>query len=120
MKPGRELDAVIAEKIMGQTPEWREKWKHSCLCGRCETCSTCSWPLPYSSDIAMAMEVLMKVCKNHQLSWSLQQDESDGRLYVAIKGQGVAEYFESKCHGATMRDIPFHICLAALKATGCP
>lgn len=53
MKPGRELDALIAENVMGLTKPKEDlpSWQH-------EYSGTKPFPLPYSTDIAAAWEVL--------------------------------------------------------------
>lgn len=90
MQPGRELDALVAEKVMGYTThgQFREKNGVRVMIDR------------YSADIAAAMEVLEKfqeyeVCKN-------------GQLYVVAVGR--PGYF------ARFSSLPEAICKAALLA----
>lgn len=110
----RAIDEMVAVKIMGQTPEWREKMRGGCLCGRSEECSLCSWPLRYSEKIEYAMEVFEKALKgcairfeknylyatdNRANCWLISDDYQDFDVHVI----GCA------------RTLPMAICLAALR-----
>lgn len=111
MQPGRELDALIAERVMG----WRN----------IPTASVPDRPWidehgmgfqdlkPYSTDISAAWEVVEK------LGGFL-----DLKRYVLIQGQGmkcIADFVSHRAYGkpscSAIADTPAHaICLAALKA----
>lgn len=104
MDAGRELDALIAEKVMGKP--WR-KPTH----GTCCTCQTCGWPndndcqCGYSEDIARAWEVVEKLdlfeyykLRGCDPCWWIACDDDDS--VPLIYGAATA---------------PLAICLAALK-----
>ena len=131
MKAGRELDALVAEKVMGielchhelhetrptckychlNKGFWQPKW------GRIEP------PRHYSTDIAAAWEIVERLC-----NW----DVDDNML--VLKGQGpdlekkkwpngeAAEWWEAEIGGTWGKVVskaetaPHAICLAALKA----
>lgn len=113
MKPGRELDALVAEKVMGWTP-YQEDIPDPFTEG-----TYTSWdddkgrshmiPPNYSTDIAAAMEMEAKInlltgkmlAKLRPGEWCIMQ-QRDGTLYFEHHG-------ESPAHA---------ICLAALKAVG--
>lgn len=123
MRSGRELDALVAEKVMGQTPEWREKMRGHCMCGRCETCSICSWPLPYSTNIAAAWEVVEHWSKRTRYLFFLVQIAPTQLTKGAYRaGWGYTEDFSKEDTAAGAEAIaptaPHAICLAALKAAG--
>lgn len=115
MNAGRELDKLIGEKVFGFHVE---QFKGSV--GRMEYHykSGDAWiVLPnYSTHIAAAFIVLQSVCDQMQLGWSIEKHESDSTLYVTLNGQGAGEYWEAKIKSAVASDIPYAICLAALKA----
>lgn len=137
MKAGRELDALVAEKVMGLiVPEWGEDTlcpycgSEMRYCGTGSRCSTCQeWRYgrykEYSTDIAAAWEVVERLC-----NW----DVDDNML--VLKGQGpdlekkewpdgeAAEWWEAEIGGtwgkvvAEAEKPALAICLAALKAKG--
>jgi hypothetical protein len=89
MKPGRELDLLVAEKVMGYK---RNHGVHGNV------------PF-YSTDLAAAWEVVEKMKKNYgfELSW-----------FMAIKKWKVCIGLAS----IATDTIPHSICLAALAALG--
>lgn len=114
MKPGRELDILVAEKVMGisMAPVHR-KASYGIAPGAINYAQDHIYhpeQEPYSSDIAAAWEVVEKIRKrnfpltlNHQgKNWweAIFWDETDDRW----KGEGSS--------------APHAICLAALKAVG--
>lgn len=111
MKPGRELDALVAEKVMGQTADVRERWRGNCLCGRSETCAVCSWPLSYSTDIAAAWEVVEKL--DLLALYSLEGCEGEWTVRKYYNNDEWDEWDDTDGVSA-----PHAICLAALKAVG--
>lgn len=106
MKPGRELDALVAEKVMGWTKGvtgWAKPGGGGCL------------DLPeFSEDIAAAMRVL------HAVTQRLGTD------YYPILMRPYADWFAGFSMSypdccdweATAEGLPEAICLAALKAVG--
>lgn len=110
MIAGRELDALVAEKVMGMkvyrrvgedgpNPQYKEIEKVP------EHCAVI-YP-PYSTDISAAWEVLLldKFC-----CWAMKHDHESKLFSVEIEFNG-NRYF------AQADTAPHAICLAALKAT---
>jgi hypothetical protein len=113
MTPGRELDAVIAEKVMGWTrlshPYGEQT--HKTLDGRTILADFLSAPdgmkLPhYSTDISAAWEVVEKL---RELGWYLAIHSDPKRGYFATIPRADGIQIESET-------APHAICLAALKA----
>lgn len=110
MKAGRELDALIAEKVIG-TPskdiqEWTECYNHN------------SWYIQrfdllprYSTDMTAAWEVVDTLFKD---GWRL---ELLGSEVLGDDMGGYDVYFSCKA-GVRGDTAPHAICLAALKAVG--
>ena len=105
------MDAMVAEKVFGQTTEVRERWRGACLCGRSETCAVCSWPLPYSTDIATAWEVIETI--EHAGMTTVINSGPSG-WYVGFQRQN--EDGGSTVFKGEDWEAPLAICLAALKA----
>lgn len=111
MEAGRELDALVAEKVMGFELLEGGRWRtapHQVF-GR---------ELPnFSADIAAAMQVVEKIGKTWRgFPFLARWHSSPG-----FSGEWVAEWvefhhegFESRCHGAAA-SLPHAICLAALE-----
>lgn len=126
MKPGRELDAHVAESVMGwhlcKCTDWQiEKWKITHLYtqrfGSDRTCNCCGqlyinvWNP--STNIAAAWEV---VEKTDLLSiYHLTNVNVGGWAIVELEGgfENNEDVLVGKCESA-----PHAICLAALKAVG--
>lgn len=113
MEPGKELDALIAEKIMG----WKfRKPTHGscCTCQRCgrdyDTCNNA--PCDFSADLAAAWSVVEKV------------NDNANDVVIEVAGDGIIEvvmgWFDmegwSHFQKAKGKSAPHAICLAALKA----
>lgn len=120
MPAGRELDALVAEKVMGWTAcdanEAYPRWMHGdpgdefAEAGRGRGCAplTTAWRVPYSrysTDIAAAWEVVEKVRGDRDV-W-LQWDSE-----TSIWG---CQFF-SGGHECFADTAPLAICRAALKA----
>lgn len=106
MEPGRELDALIAEKVMG----WRmlpdnEHFKTSQGWGP-EGQSLAHCPR-YSTDIAAAWEVVSKIKKAH---WNFVLTCHHGEWTVKLNHQTEGDDISEA------ESAPYAICLAALKA----
>jgi len=101
MKPGRELDALVAEKVMGWAPEYPGGWLHPPRNHpnrkKYLDHDGCSVLQPYSTDIAAAWEVVEKIEYNLELI----EDE-----------EWIASFFGVRAFG---KSAPHAICLAALK-----
>lgn len=129
MKAGRELDALVAEKVMGLT--WNEDRCRICgwplAASRDEGCAPgdCSMrpsparradePAPYSTDIAAAWEVVERMCAD---GWEY---EINSHYSVTARfGKGHYEHWDSVWHGPSVEEFadtaPHAICLAALAA----
>lgn len=110
MKAGKELDALIAEKVMGWKPEYPGGWPHppkdAPYRKRCLDKEGCTVILPFSTDIAAAWEVVEKIKANHALT--IHAESLSGGWLIHIDR-------DIKIGGAT---APHAICLAALKAAG--
>lgn len=126
LKPGRELDALIAEKVMGfkvctceldkrleSLARHNEKIKLDTAAARTPVvCVYCEAPQlfinHYSTDLKAAWEVVEKIqCRHFCVSWHLDP-YSFTRAYKA-------EFQIGSSNGET---APHAICLAALKAVG--
>lgn len=134
MKPGRELDALVAEKVMGYPAfapkvlnllknHIRADWNAnlSCIiCGRVDATPEC---LPhYSTDISAAWEVVVHMVKHQQWeTWGLQGyvNRNPPHVHHGIR------YWRCDFGGAfqkgwafvvEIKTAPHAICLAALKA----
>lgn len=106
LQPGRELDALIAEKVMGEK-------------GSIEDLKL--WVPRYSVSIEAAWEVVEKfrLCvwptnKRRWFAWKNEFDESYGDEYW-FGGDEMEETVE-RFNGAVSNSAPHAICLAALKA----
>lgn len=97
MEAGRELDALIAEKVMGFTVKGG--------------LPISAWPPHYSADIAAAWEVVKKMGR-HEISIHMRSDSNTDRV---TKRYYIMDY---TCRAllAEANTAPHAICLAALKA----
>jgi hypothetical protein len=123
MKPGSELDALIAEKVMGFKKEWQPLWnKHHWLLPNGLVIDT-NWSP--STDIATAWLVVEKL---RLTVWPTE----DGRWFVFRDEFGTGygdEYWfggsdfskrleEPSYEWVVAETAPLAICLSALKASG--
>lgn len=111
MKPGRELDALIAEKVFGLPQStWRDGEDHRDEDGVGVVVLGVR-PDPYSTDIAAAWTVVEKLdlLRNHSFERSPDGLYEIGVLY---SDDGYWEVYGSA------PTAPHAICLAALKAVG--
>ena len=120
---GRELDALVAEKVMGQVPcdAWRPftalppQWmKDKGECGHAACFPAQMGPAAYSTDIAAAWEVVEKITAPGRLT---------GGAWRHLNGKYDAVFSEQLGGGVfAMSDeaptAPLAICHAALKAVG--
>ncbi len=124
MEAGRELDALVAEKVMGLTllshsvapcPYCKEDMR---FCGERSWCSQCQeWRYgpakEYSLEIADAWEVVEKLLGRFQFALNSPEDGED---WFAEFGAWSAKTY--RAHDATEGTVSLAICLAALKAVG--
>lgn len=104
MKPGRELDALVAEKVMGwQVGSSIYPWL--VVDGKV-TQRLAEWSP--STDIAAAWEVLTspKFC-----CWVMKSDHESGLITAQVEHDGNRRIAQSET-------APHAICLAALRAVG--
>lgn len=121
MNAGRELDALVAEKVFGLHRNERGHWYDvsgssiPCYYADTEPCDPSSWLPDYSTSIAAAWEVIERVVSG-KVSENLEgfaltvQPGTIGASFSNLHGKG---HFQS--NGKT---APLAICLAALKAVG--
>lgn len=113
MKASRELDALVAKKVMGfrvlSTWDADGTPKHVIDANQCEV-DTAYWPPAYSTDIAAAWEVVEKT--------KLLDTYVLTRAYAGEKWQVIEMGGDWQNPIATGDSAPHAICLAALKAVG--
>lgn len=108
LKPGRELDALVAEKVMGiklcrcygQKPN-----EHSSI-GKCFDCRCLNGSDAYSTSIADAWKVVAKIDQPFELC-----TDDERNIHTVRFNLDRGEFVQA--HTA-----PHAICLAALKAVG--
>lgn len=126
MKPGRELDALVAEKVMGlqvkHLPPQEGLTRHEEFTRQCLNFEYQRDIPHYSTDIAAAWMVVEKL---HALGFSycIEQTENSEKPTVWLVKRGVQEEFTVARDNAEMisessEGLPHAICLAALKAVG--
>lgn len=106
MRPGRELDALVASKVMGIEIDG-DVWPDDAVV--CPVLGD-QWYMyiqPYSTDIAAAWTILEKLKDDFNFTLSLQ-----GETYF-LKLIGIDSVVTAEANTA-----PHVICLAALKAVG--
>lgn len=140
LKAGRELDALVAEKVFGWKPSRpkcpSEHFDEYCEFARCCDCGgLVNWsaidikhfdernasPRSYSTDIAAAWEVV-RAMKNRK---GLSHDDLGFSVSIA-SGDSFPDRFsvgfshldrsDLMTENGSFDDVPFLICLAALKA----
>lgn len=128
MKPGRELDALVAEKVMGWNRD-HEKRKLSYYYGDDLYAQDLITKLTdveipsYSTDIAAAWEVVERFQEEHGLLMFLRANPN-GTYEISLECNGVCrdDWKDAACefYGSSsgLDSAPHAICLAALKAVG--
>lgn len=127
LKPGRELDALVAEKVMGWS-DCKASDEHGCAIGytpywKRETYG-CEVVPYYSTSISDAWEIVEKISQKESPSgdcfhFFIDKDDEDywccfdSRVPHKDGGMNVIDRFEANSNSA-----PHAICLAALKAVG--
>ncbi len=125
MKPGRELDALVAEKVMGFSRREPRTWPDGSLAGagwRDDENSTfypdASDMLPhFSSDIAAAWEVV-DLLERENYVVSVSQSKKYFKTHQAAVQVQFKPYTDNLHDYAFGESAPHAICLAALKAKG--
>ena len=126
MEAGRELDALVAEKVMGLEPcdKWElfrhgglsgPEWIHD-VCQEDHTCYPKENPSAYSTDIAAAWKVVERLCELPSVGiiikaypkWNEKHERNFLYEYVAT--------FPDLGLQAVADTAPLAICRAALKA----
>jgi hypothetical protein len=123
MPAGREMDALVAEKVMeqtdfshpgffwgeGTTEDGKDGWD-GFQCPRCNADSEDGGKCckHYSTSIAAAWEVVEKINKEHDVQIAIGKDEKENRVEVLLWGS------DSGCVYAPT--APLAICRAALLA----
>lgn len=118
LKPGRELDALVAEHVMGWEPQTDisaltdagyppngEDW-HAITGFSKDEVNICWYPR-YSTDIAAAWEIVASLTGFNTLGGKIFKLTFDGHFCCTLG--------DSYAHGET---APHAICLAALKGVG--
>ena len=139
MNAGRDLDALIAEKVMGlSVNEHGEIGEDSCGRPVCQTCKSIGYwggapmfgdekcILPYSTDIKAAWGVVEKLTKWDEkevpLYWFKCNYENNECWDIGFcRVEGHEDYSLDGWCWVTVQhfhEIPLAICLAALKAVG--
>lgn len=121
MEAGRELDALVAEKVMGLiVPEWGEETpcpycgSEMRYCGTRSRCSTCQeWRhsryKEYSTDIAAAWEVVEQFAGKAYIGMARSTHFQDWKVVISDR---------YRTYEVEAETIPLAICLAALRAKG--
>lgn len=137
MESGRELDALVAEKVMGlKLKSMRYAPCPYCgmemrYCGQRSRCTTCSeWrdgpAKEYSTEIAPAWEVIEKMVELGFDGWNVGDDEvyfedsSTSPSHTSAAANVEKPYRFGAAIPSNLWDTPRAICLAALKAVAQP
>lgn len=118
MEPGRELDALIAEKVMGCRPE-ADTSGDGPVCGCIDRSHSdkLGWLKEYSTDIAAAWEVVEKLRSPSKMFFEIRFEDKcwSAQFYTAKASVELVR----RWYGTGLLDsAPHAICLAALKAVG--
>ena len=118
LQAGRELDALVAEKVMGSASHARASHDVPGL-----TCSLCrEAALPYSTSIAAAWEVVEKLSDKWEMNLRTILPARDYvcefKLVVKNKCIVDAQHPFEHVWNNPVDTAPLAICLAALKAVG--
>jgi len=133
MEAGRELDALVAEKVMGLSAPWDENTpcpycgEIMRYCGQRSWCTSCSeWRYgpykEYSEDISAAWEVVERL---DALGYWFQgrtrfdnEGEHDDGCWAGFTPHLTTGWNGQPDHYTNAPSMPHAICLAALKAVG--
>ena len=129
MPAGREMDALVAEKVMGCTIRWYDSYEGGEETSKVRGCGcnpikhdTKSDRVPdggslaeYSTQIYDAWEVVEKVRQKGILDHIEERNQDDGVWVVQFCAKPNDAWWHEHAYGDT---VPVAICRAALKATG--
>jgi hypothetical protein len=108
MAAGRDLDALVAEKVMGHEVHRDVRWREPAILGPGQRIA--NTPMPrYSTDIAAAWAVIQKLMETHFM-YSLNASHESGHWCVFYPASG------SPVEGEYADTAPLAICRAALAA----
>lgn len=121
MEAGRELDALIAEKVMGLVR--CEKHPGSYCHALPDSPTKGGETRSYSTDISAAWEVVEKLSQVRPTCFIFKISKSPGGnhkvwVYETMFRESYDEFLERLCVEAVEDTAPHAICLAALKAIG--
>lgn len=117
MKPGRELDALVAEKVMGWVKRPSEVDYFGPVWSPPGSRDTYDGPPEFSTDIAAAWEVLNHfVSQDEMTTWELGKCEPKGKLFYCKFEMWDREGKQWIYPIEKATTAPLAICLAALKA----
>ena len=112
---GRELDALVAEKIMGEAPGPRDvEVVHTIPHMGCVMVPYV--PLPYSTDIAAAWSVVEKLGLWCRVYYTPQWADHYSVSFTPEKMEALLGSMTQKDMRASGKTLPLAICLAGLKA----
>jgi len=117
MKPGRELNALIAEKVMGLKLDRGYDGKHPVCVVVSEEPYRLNSPAPYSTQITAAFEVVGKVQQKLNCDFKISRMWW-GKLCEFTAGFGALATGHGACESlerASAESAPHAICLASLK-----
>jgi len=131
MNPGRELDALVAEKVMGlepwpeQDPRWQCKAFKAKIIPYGQEAKPCL-PPEYSTDIAAAWEVMEKFKdRGLEVGWDKYREKwfctnlaEDFRYAFDLDETEFKSTFNDNSIAVLADTAPLVICVAALKAVG--
>jgi len=121
MTPGPELDALIAEKVMGWSQSTHPKTKPGWLAppDNLEGLYDPSWIKPYSTDISVAWQVVERMEKRGRwiIEVRLNAFKASFLYSLGLTPAGPTREFYGDS-GVGAESMPHAICLAALKAVG--
>lgn len=116
----RELDVLVAEKVMGYGSESncrRTKQRWICQCGNCD-------PIPnYSTDMIAAWQVVEKMMTLRRFDTPPEYEHDSMAFHVQVKAWRSSSGWGWSCETnntwvACSDTAPQAICLCALKAVG--
>lgn len=113
MKPGRELDVLIAEKVMGWTNiRKRSEFPYGTLLSGIDHITNMDLSIPnYSENISAAWEVVEKLSTN---GWAVKMQIG----FDSSRHYWDCEVFIEESHYGSAKTAPHAICVAALAAVG--
>lgn len=124
-RPGRDLDGIVALKVMGWTWSGKTAWSPSG--SRNDIAHGDAWLPYYSTDIAAAWEVYERVLKLNNFEvgydtyrevWFCTNISTDFRYTFDLSDEEFNLQMNDTCVAGKGESAPHAICLAALKVVG--